>query len=65
MSFLVLVYDYCLLMISELAEAIASYLQEGSFAGISDVGLFVAATRQAAFHSRRKSSFLLQYLSRV
>jgi hypothetical protein len=44
---------YKVLMISDLADAIATYLQEGSFAETSDVGLFIATTRQAAFHSRR------------
>jgi hypothetical protein len=37
----------------DLADAIATYLQEGTFAETSDVGLFIATTRQAAFHSRR------------
>jgi hypothetical protein len=44
---------YKVLMISDLADAIATYLQEGTFAETSDVGLFIATTRQAAFHSRR------------
>jgi hypothetical protein len=47
---------------SDLADAIATYLQEGTFAETSDVGLFITATRQAAFHSRRTSPpFLLLY----
>ena len=46
-------------MISDLADAIATYLQEGTFEETSDVGLFIATTRQAAFHSRRTSPPLL------
>jgi hypothetical protein len=40
---------------SELAEGIAGYLQQELFAETSDVGLYVSATRQAAFQSRRTS----------
>jgi len=38
---------------SELAEAIAGYLQQDPFAESSDVGLYVSVTRQAALQSRR------------
>jgi hypothetical protein len=48
--------SYGILMISDLADAIATYLQEGTFAETSDVGLFIATTRQAAFHSRGMST---------
>lgn len=44
---------YKALMMSDLADVIATYLQEGTFAETSDVGLFIATTRQAAFHSLR------------
>jgi hypothetical protein len=40
---------------SELAEAVAGYLQQDLFAETSDVGLYVSATRQAVFQSRRTS----------
>jgi hypothetical protein len=40
---------------SELAESIAGYLQQELFAETSDVGLYVSATRQAIFQSRRTS----------
>jgi len=49
------------LMISDLADAIATYLQEGTFAETSDVGLFIATTRQAAFHSRCTSPPIMLY----
>ena len=49
---------YKTLMFSDLADAIATYLQGGTFAETSDVGLFISTTRQAAFHSRRTSTLL-------
>ena len=49
-------------MMSDLADVIATYLQEGTFAETSDVGLFIATTRQAAFHSRRK--FIVSMMSK-
>jgi len=48
-------------MISDLADAITIYLQQGTFAETSDVGLFIATTRQAAFHSRRTSPPIMLY----
>lgn len=40
---------------SSLAEAIAEYLQDDFFADYSDVSLYIAPLRQAAYHSRRQS----------
>lgn len=38
--------------ISSLAEVVAEYLQDDFFADYSDVSLYIAPLRQAAFHSR-------------
>lgn len=40
---------------SRVAEAIVEYLQEEFFADYSDVSLYIAPLRQAAYHSRRQS----------